>query len=98
MANNDLLNVDEQLLPPGDVTVVTNNNLLDVHEQLLTRKDDLFELVKVALRIAGLPDVHIKVIHLDITQRGPHCPAGETAVLESVPQPDGSIVFQWVCK
>ena len=77
---------------------MANNDLLDVNEQILTRKDDIAELVKVALRVAGIADVHIKVIHLEITKRGPECPPGQTAVWDGVPQPDGSILFQWVCK
>jgi hypothetical protein len=74
------------------------NNYLDSHQRILARKDDLLELVKEALRKAGLQDLDIKVIHVDITKRGPVCPAGQTAVWEGVPHPDGSIVFQWICK
>lgn len=77
---------------------MADNDLFDVNEQIITRKDDIAELVKVALRVAGIADVHIKEIHLEITKRGPQCPPEQTPVWEAVPQPDGSILFQWVCK
>ncbi|HKG22235.1 MAG TPA: hypothetical protein VKC34_10070 [Blastocatellia bacterium] len=71
---------------------------LDLQQQLEARKDDVLDLVKMALRAAGLHNLDIKSIHVDMTRRAPICPPGKSPVWEAVPQPDGSIVYKHVCK
>jgi hypothetical protein len=75
-----------------------SNEVFDLQQRLETRKDDVLDLVKEALRKAGLHDINIKSIHVDITRRAPICPPGQTPVWEAVPQPDGSFVYKHVCK
>jgi hypothetical protein len=67
-------------------------------QRLQSQKDDLLKLIREALRKAGLHDLDIKSIHVDITNRTPRCPSGNPPVWEAVPQPDGSVVYQYVCK
>lgn len=74
------------------------NDLFDLHELLHTRKDTLVDLVNEALGKAGLNDVVIKSIRLDITKRAPACPDGKEPVWESVTLPDGTVIIQLVCK
>lgn len=73
-------------------------NDLDLLQVFQTQKDVVLDLLTEALRNAGLHDVEIKAIHLEATRRAPVCPSGHPCVWEPVPQKDGSIVYQYVCK
>lgn len=73
------------------------NNDLDLLQQFQTSNHDLLELVTGALRKAGLHNVDIKSIHVGV-KRAPDCPPGTEPVFEAKPQPDGSVVFQLICK
>jgi hypothetical protein len=71
----------------------------DLYRRLQDRKDDVRESVREALRKAGLyDDVDVKSIEFYARIRGTNCPQGQHPVWEAVQQPDGTIVYQSVCK
>ncbi|MFM0220598.1 hypothetical protein [Paraburkholderia dipogonis] len=60
-------------------------------------KDRVLDLVKEALSEAGV-DGDIKSIRIDTTGRAHTCPDGTEAVWEETVHPDGTIVYQYVCR
>lgn len=69
-----------------------------LRQQLDDCKDDVFTAVHQALRNAGLENVYVRTIELFARPAGPQCPAGTEPTLEVFELPDGSIVYQVVCK
>ena len=67
-------------------------------QQLDDCKYDVFTAVENALRRAGVENVYVRTIELFARPAGPECPAGTTPSLETFELPDGSIVYQVVCK
>jgi len=70
----------------------------ELQQQLDERKDDLLRLVSDALRVAGLPHIDVKAIQFDLATRLPLCPDGTSPVWEPRTLPDGSVVYELVCK
>lgn len=60
-------------------------------------KDRLLDLLREALSEAGVGG-DIKSIHIDTTGRAHTCPDGTEAVWEETVHPDGTIVYEYVCR
>jgi hypothetical protein len=63
-----------------------------------TPEEKLRDSVERALEDAGLEGVAIRSIHVELAQRVPKCPPGMQPVWERTSLPDGSTIFQWVCR
>jgi hypothetical protein len=59
-------------------------------------KDQLLDQVRKALAEAGLHEYEVQSIRLNV-KHVRRCPDGQDPVWGPVTQPDGSVVFQWVC-
>ena len=70
------------------------------HDVLHSSKDDLLQKVRNALKEAGLDEYELDSIKLYV-KRGPPvrtCPDGNAPVWEPIRKPDGTVVYEWVCK
>lgn len=59
-------------------------------------KDRLLDQIREALAEAGFDDYEVQSIRLKLKQPL-KCPDGQDAVWTAVTQPDGSVVYRWVC-
>jgi hypothetical protein len=70
----------------------------EFHALLHSNKDHLLHTVRKALAEAGLDQYDLDSIKLYL-RRGPRrCPDGKDPVWEPVRKPDGTVVYEWVCK
>jgi hypothetical protein len=70
----------------------------DLHQRLEFRKDDLIESLNKVLEEAGLHDIGITSMQFRLTNKLPRCPSGQPPVWVAIPQPDGSIIYELVCR
>jgi hypothetical protein len=70
----------------------------NMHKRLHSGKDRLLKQVRNALEEAGLHDYEIKSISLFLKRTPLRCPVGQEPVWEPVTKPDGTVVYEWVCK
>lgn len=70
------------------------------HDLVHSSKDDLLQKVRNALTEAGLHEYDLDSIRLYVKHGPPvrSCPDGNDPVWESVRKPDGTVVYEWVCK
>ena len=67
-------------------------------DRLHAHKDTLLNSMRRVLAEAGLDNYDIDHIRLYV-RKGPHlCPEGTEPVWEPTLKPDGTIVYEWVCK
>ena len=67
--------------------------------QVRSSKDSLLDGLRKTLATVGLGE-HFEVnsIGLHLKHVPSKCPPGEEPVWEAVIKPDGTVVFEWVCK
>ena len=68
------------------------------HALLHSSKDLLLHTVRKALTEAGLEQFGLDSIKLHVRHGSRLCPNGKPPVWEPVRQPDGTVVYEWVCK
>jgi hypothetical protein len=69
-----------------------------LRQQLESCKEDVFTSIYQVLRDAGVEDAYVSSIELSLRRTGPKCPPGTEPTQEVVERPDGSTVYQVVCK
>jgi hypothetical protein len=69
-------------------------------DPLHSGKDDLLEKVRNALKETGLDEYELDSIKLYVKHGPPvrSCPGGKAPMWEPVRKPDGTVVYEWVCK
>ena len=70
----------------------------NLRQQLNAIKNDLLKKVQLALAEAGLDDCEVGSIGIFVRKQPRRCPQGQEPVWEPVRKPDGTIVYEWVCK
>jgi hypothetical protein len=70
------------------------------NDPLHSGKDALLQKVRDALKEAGLDEYELDSIKLYVKHGPPvrSCPNGNAPVWEPVRKPDGTVVYEWVCK
>jgi hypothetical protein len=68
----------------------------EIRGRIHSGKDHLLNQVRRALAEAGLHDYEVQSIRLNV-KHVRSCPDGRDPVWGPVTQPDGSVVYQWVC-
>ncbi len=70
----------------------------DLQRRLHANKDDVLEKVRQALSEAGLNEYEVQSIGLFLKRLPRRCPKDQVPVWEPVRKPDGTVVYEWVCK
>jgi hypothetical protein len=70
----------------------------DIQQRLHANKDDVLEKIRQALSEAGLHEYEVKSVNLFLRRLPLRCPAGQHPVWDAVRKPDGTVVYEWVCK
>lgn len=69
-------------------------------DPLHSGKDDLLQRLRDVLKETGLDQYDIHSIKLYVKHGPPvrSCPNGSTPVWQPVRKPDGTVVYEWICK
>ena len=61
-------------------------------------KKEIYFAVHQALRASGIDDAYVTSIEFRMARTAPKCPPGTEPSLEVIERPDGSFLYQIVCK
>ncbi len=66
--------------------------------RLESKKHDLLEQIRRAIEESGLQGYEVRSIDLFKRHVPLQCPVGQEPVWDLVRKPDGTLVYEWVCK